>query len=238
MWTARTPWAGCGGLRPLAGRVAIVLGCGGTGAGIATALAAAGAGVVVAGRDPAGLAEEITVSGGDALAVPADPAVPGSVQRLVDQTLGAYGRLDAAVNALTAGGDDRPTPLTAVAAGDYDATVRGALCGVFCAMKYEIRAMAAGGGGAVVNLTPTDARRPLAGFAARAAAGHGVVGMSRAAAAENAAAGVRVNVLLGGGPPAEIAAVAVWLCSPLSAWVSGVVFPTNEREDVSPCGSA
>lgn len=224
----------------MAGRVAIVLATGGTDAAVARALAAAGAGVVVAGPDrdrPAVLAEEITAAGGDALAVPADGTVPGSVQRLVDQTLGAYGRLDAAVN-VVAGGRGGPTPLRAVAAHDYDAALRETLCAVFCAMKYEMPALAAGGGGAVVNLTDADARRPVAGFAARAAAAHGVVGLTRAAAAEYADAGVRANVLVAGGPPGDVAAIAVWLCSPLSAYVNGTVFPTDEREDMSPCVSA
>lgn len=241
MSTARTPWAGCGGdRRPLAGRVAIVLADGGQDTAVARALAAAGAGVVVAGPDRdrlAVLTERIAATGGDALAVPADAGIPGSVQRLVDQTMGAYGRLDAAVNAVRMSGD-RPTPLASVPAGDYDTALREMLCGVFCAMKYELPAMAAGGGGAVVNLTHADARRPVSGFAARAAAGHGVVGLTRAAALEYADAGVRANVLVAGGPQDDVAALAVWLCSPLSAYVSGVVFPTDEKEDMSPCVSA
>lgn len=231
--------------RLLAGRVVVILADDGpddvgSRAVVARALAAAGAGVVVAGRDRgrlAELAEQITSGGGDALAVPADVAVPGSVQRLVDMTMGAYGHLDAAVNVLPHGGD-RPTPLTALVVDEYDAAVRRTLSGVCCAMKYEMRAMAAGGGGAVVNLTAADPRRPVAGFAARAAAGHGVVGLTRVAAVEGADARVRVNVLVAGGPPADVAALAVWLCSPLSAYVSGVVFPTDEREDLTPCVSA
>ncbi|HEX6444893.1 MAG TPA: SDR family oxidoreductase [Streptosporangiales bacterium] len=227
--------------RLLAGRVAIVLGGGGTEAAVARALAAAGAGVVVAGRDPddgpAALVEEITATGGDALAVAADGSVPDSVRRLVEQTLGAYGRLDAAVNLVTRH-DDAPTPLRAVAAGDYDAALRETLYAAFCAMRYEMPAMAAGGGGAVVNLTDADARRPTSGFTVRAAAAHGVVGLTRAAAAEYADAGVRANVLVAGGRPGDVAAIAVWLCSPLSAYVNGTVFPTHEREDISPCVSA
>lgn len=241
MGTAQKAWAGCdGGNRPLAGRAVLVLAGRGTDAWLARALAAAGAGVVAAGPDGdrvAALAGEITAAGGDALAVPADVTVPGSVQRLVDQTMGAYGRLDAAVN-LVAHRDDGPAPLTTVAMDHYDGVVRGTLSGVFCAMKYEIPAMAAGGGGAVVNLTSADARRPVAGFAARAAAGYGVVGLTRAAALEHADAGVRANVLVTGGPAADVAALAVWLCSPLSVYVSGVVFPTDEREGKSPCVSA
>lgn len=239
MCTARAPRVGADE-RSLADRVVVVLAGDGPETAVACALAGAGASVVLAGRERdrlAATADEITTGGGDVLAVPAEVTEPGSVQRLVEQTMGAFGRLDAAVNAVTADAAG-PTPLPAVPVGAYDAALRGMLRGVFCAMKYEIPAMAASGGGAIVNLTHTDGRRPVAGHAARAAAASGVVGLTRAAALECADARVRANVLVAGGSAADAAALAVWLCSPLSAYVTGAVFPTNEREDVSGCASA
>jgi NAD(P)-dependent dehydrogenase (short-subunit alcohol dehydrogenase family) len=86
----------------LAGAVVIVTGASrGIGATTARALSDAGASVVLAARDEralAAVAEEISDSGGRALAVPTDVGDPASVCRLVEQTLGAYGRLDAAFN--------------------------------------------------------------------------------------------------------------------------------------------
>lgn len=243
MCGARMPWTGAGGERLLAGLVATVVGDGEHTEAVVSALAGAGASVVVAGRERnrlAALAERVGADGGDVLAVPVDVTDPGSVQRLVDQTLGAYGRLDAAVNAVPFPGAG-PTRLTALPVAEYDDALRGMLRGVFCAMKYQIPAMAARGGGAVVNLTHSDGRRPVAGYAARAAAASGVVGLTRAAALEYGDAGVRANVLLAGGSAADtapMASTAVWLCSPLSVYVTGAVFPTDEREDMYRCVSA
>src|SRR5262245_51594042 len=105
---------------PLARRVAMVTGASrGIRAATARALSAAGAAVVVAARtEPAlrAVADDIDAGGGQALAVPTDVGDPASVGRLVEQTMGAYGRLDAAVNN-AAGGGHRPTPLAELAVG-------------------------------------------------------------------------------------------------------------------------
>ncbi len=152
---------------PLAGRVAIVVGASrGIGAATSRALSRAGAAVVVAARSEqalSALAEQITAGDGRALAVPTDVTDPASVRRLVEQTLGAYGRLDAAVNNAAAGGR-RPTPLAEVAIEDYDTELSVSLRGVFLAMKYEIPAMLEGAAARSSTCPPPAAWRPSVGW--------------------------------------------------------------------------
>lgn len=84
----------------LSGRTVMITGASRTaGAAAAHALSRAGASVVLAGDDPAAeaLAAELNAAGGDAVTVPTDLTSPVSVRRLVEQTLGAFGRLDAVV---------------------------------------------------------------------------------------------------------------------------------------------
>ncbi len=82
--------------------------------------------------------------------VPTDVTHFTSVGRLVDRTLTAFGRLDAAVN--NAGGGHQPTPLADVTVADFDDAVAVSLRGTFLAMKHEIPAMCEAGGGAIVNM--------------------------------------------------------------------------------------
>jgi NAD(P)-dependent dehydrogenase (short-subunit alcohol dehydrogenase family) len=242
---------------PLDGRVAIVTGASrGIGAATARALSDAGARVVLASRDERALhaiAEDIICGGGSAIVVPTDVRYPESVSRLVEQTLGAYGRLDAAVNN-AAGGGHRPTPLAEVAVGDFDSAIAVSLRGVFLAMKYEIPAMLRGGGGTIVNMSSTAAQHPVAGLAGYVSAKSALSGLTRTAALDYAAAGVRVNALAPGpvltenlqhaGPdaqravagsvpmrrlarPEEVAAAAVWLCGPDAGFVTGTTLTVD-----------
>jgi NAD(P)-dependent dehydrogenase (short-subunit alcohol dehydrogenase family) len=242
---------------PLAGRVALVTGASrGIGAATARALSDAGASVALAARDERALhalAEDITGRGGSAIVVPTDVRYPESVSRLVEQTLGAYGRLDAAVNN-AAGGGHRPTPLADVAVDDFDSAIEVSLRGVFLAMKYEIPAMLQGGGGAIVNMSSTASQHPVGGLAGYVSAKAALTGLTRTAALDYAAAGVRVNALAPGpvltenlqqaGPraqqavadsvpvrrlarPEEVAAAAVWLCGPHAGFVTGTTLTVD-----------
>jgi NAD(P)-dependent dehydrogenase (short-subunit alcohol dehydrogenase family) len=243
--------------RPLDGRVALVTGASrGIGAATARAMADAGAKVVLAARDEGALrvvAGDIAARGGSAIVVPTDVRHPESVSRLVEQAVGAYGRLDVAVNNAAAGGPG-PTPLADLAIDDFDDAIAVGLRGVFLSMRYEIPAMLRTGGGAIVNMSSTAARRPVGGLAGYVAAKSALEGLTRVAALDYAADGVRVNALAPGpvrteqldrageaarqrvagsvparrlGHPAEVAAAAVWLCGPDSAFVTGTVLAVD-----------
>jgi NAD(P)-dependent dehydrogenase (short-subunit alcohol dehydrogenase family) len=138
---------------------------------------------------------------------------------------------------------------------DYDRTVAVNLKGVWLGMKYELRQMVSqGGGGAIVN---TSSAAGLVGFAlvgVYSATKHGVVGLTKTAAAEYAEAGIRVNAICPGvirttllerltpeeiaagvagqaikrpAEPHEIAAAVVWLCSDEASFVTGAALPVD-----------
>ena len=141
----------------LNGKVAIITGASrGIGAASARIFAASGAKVVLAARDAgaiATVAKDILSKGGQAVAVPTDVGDPVSVERLVQQTIDAYGRLDAAFN--NAGDGHMPTALADIKVEDFERAIRVNLTGVFLSMKYEIPAMLRNGGGAIVNMSST-----------------------------------------------------------------------------------
>ena len=239
----------------LSGKVAIITGASrGIGAAAARTFAAAGATVVLAARDEqalAAVAENISASGGQALAVPTDVGDPTSVERLVAQTLDAYGRLDAAFN--NAGDGHMPTPLADIAVDDFDRVVRVNLKGVFLCMKYEIPAMLKGGG-AIVNMSSTAGLRGVRGIAGYVASKHGIIGLTKAAALDYAAQNIRVNAVAPGpirtdrisglseearepivravpmgriGRPEEVGTLAAWLCSDQAGFITGATIPID-----------
>jgi len=246
------------GSRPtLEGRVAIVTGASrGIGAATARAFVAAGAAVALAARDGAALAAlaaELSSEGGRAIAVPTDVADRASVERLVDQTVDAFGRLDLAFNN-AAGGGQAPTPLADLPVDAFDSAVAITLRGVFLSMKYEIPAMLETGGGAIVNMSSTAGIEAVGGLAAYVSSKHGVVGLTKVAALDYAERGVRVNALAPGpiltdrlaeageemqkragmampmrriGQVQEVAAAVVWLCSDQASYITGVTLPID-----------
>ncbi|NEB09402.1 SDR family oxidoreductase [Streptomyces coelicoflavus] len=181
-----------------AGRTALVTGAA-SGIGLATArrLGAGGANVVVADFNAEGAekaAAELTAQGVRAAAVELDVTRPESVEAAVRFTVDTYGGLDLAVNNAGIGGPSAPT-------GEYDVdayqrVVHTNLDGVFYSMRYELPAMLAGGrGGSIVNVASILGSVGFAGSPAYVAAKHGVVGLTKAAAAEYAAQGVRINAV-------------------------------------------
>ncbi|NEC96125.1 SDR family oxidoreductase [Streptomyces albidoflavus] len=180
-----------------AGRTALVTGAA-SGIGLATArrLGQGGARVVIADYNAEGAASAAAAlrdESVEASAVTVDVTDPASVEAAVRFAQDTYGALHLAVNNAGIGGESAPT-------GDYDIdvwnrVVRTNLDGVFYSMRYEIPALLAAGGGAIVNTASILGSVGFAGSPAYVAAKHGVVGLTKAAATEYAAQGVRINAV-------------------------------------------
>ncbi|TDK24299.1 glucose 1-dehydrogenase [Luteimonas aestuarii] len=187
---------------PLTGKVALVTGAS-SGLGEATALrfAELGAGVVLAARRAErceALAARIVASGGIAHAVRADMASATDVQAMVATTLERFGRLDCAVNNAGVAGPMR-TPLAEVSEADWDAVIDVNLKGTWRCMKHEIPAMLAGDGGAIVNVASIYGLKPSdVGHSTYAASKHGVIGLTRSAAADYGQCALRINAVAPG----------------------------------------
>ena len=186
-------------LLDLTGKVAIVTGsASGMGRETARYFAAAGASVIVADRDEApaqAVAVELRDSGAKALAVRVDIADEASVIGLMERTVAAFGGLDILVN--NAAIQDR-AKLEDITVEFWDRVQSVNLRGTFLCLREAARIMRdQGRGGAVVNVASTSAVHPvMVGLTAYAAAKAGVTALTRNAALELAAAGIRVNAVL------------------------------------------
>lgn len=172
-----------------------------TGIGNATAKAFAreGATVVVSGRhDDAGarLVSELKELGSEAVFIPADVRHEEDLRALVDQTVEKFGRLDVAVN--NAGTEGQPGPVTDQTPESYAATFDTNVLGTLLSMKHEIRAMQAQGSGAIINISSVLGQAAYPGASVYTASKHAVEGLTKAAALEGAAFGVRVNAVAPG----------------------------------------
>jgi len=251
----RHPFADLRSSGLLNGKVAIITGGSrGIGAASARIFAASGARVVLAARDKnaiATVAKDILSAGVQAVAVPTDVGDPVSVERLVQQALDAYGRLDAAFN--NAGDGHMPTPLADVKVEDFERAIRVNLTGVFLSMKYEIPAMLRnGGGGAIVNMSSTAGLNGVKGIAGYVAGKHGIIGLTKTAALDYAQHNIRINAVAPGpiltdrlkqlknrdqvalavpirriGQPEEVAYTAAWLCSEQASFITGATIPID-----------
>jgi len=241
---------------PMSGRVALVAGASkGIGAATAEAFAAAGAAVVLAARDTTALkdvADRIEARGGRALAVGTDVTDVGSMRHLVDQALSAFGRLDAAFNNASAG--PMPAPLADIDPDEFDLGIATNIRGTFLGMKFQIPAMQASGGGAIVNMASIAGLNGTANLAAYVAGKAGIIGLTKVAALDYADQGIRVNVVAPGpiltyhleaagsqaqrgaamstpmrriGTTAEVARTVLWLCSEESSFITGTVLPID-----------
>jgi NAD(P)-dependent dehydrogenase (short-subunit alcohol dehydrogenase family) len=244
------------GDQPMSGQVALVAGASkGIGAATAAEFAAAGAAVVLAARDVAALrsvAGDIESRGGRALAVGTDVTDPGSVRRLVEQTLETFGRLDAAFNNATAG--PLPAPLADIDPDEFDLGMATNIRGTFLGMKFQIPALLASGGGAIVNMASLAGVTGVANLAAYVAGKAGIIGLTKVAALDYADQGIRVNAVAPGpilthhleaagpqaqrgaalatpmrrvGTVAEVARAVRWLCSEQSSFITGTVLPID-----------
>ena len=177
-----------------------------TGIGRATALAFAkeGARIVVSGRHGeagAALAAELRGLGAEAEFVRADVRHEDDVRNLVDQAVARFGRLDIAVN--NAGTEGKPGPVTELTEAAYAAMFETNVLGTLLGMKHELRVMQAQGSGSIVNISSTMGERGAANMALYAGSKHAVEGITKSAAIEAAAFGVRVNAVAPG--PTETA---------------------------------
>jgi len=211
--------------------------------------------VVLAARDTTALkavADGIAARGGRALAVGADVTDTGSVRDVVDQAVSVFGRLDAAFNNASAG--PLPAPLADIDPDEFDLGIATNVRGTFLGMKFQIPAMLASGGGAIVNMASIAGLNATANLAAYVAGKAGISGLTKVAALDYADQGIRVNVVAPGpirtyhieaageqairaasmstpmrrmGTSAEVAQTVLWLCSDEASFITGTVIPVD-----------
>jgi len=236
------------------GKVALVTGAG-SGLGLATAKAFAesGASVVLADSNEmaaGSAAKELTAQGHKVLAIRCDVADDAQVEAMVQQTVAAFGRLDAAYN--NAGIQNILAETADSSRNDYDRVMAVNLRGVWSCMKFELQQMRRQGSGAIVNCSSLGGLVGGAGRGTYHAAKHGVLGLTKSAALEYAARGIRINAICPGliqtpmsdqmiasgqaealdtlrkavpmervGRAEEIADAVLWLCSSAASYVTG-----------------
>jgi NAD(P)-dependent dehydrogenase (short-subunit alcohol dehydrogenase family) len=238
------------------GQVALVTGAG-SGMGLATARAFAEAGAAVALVDRNAeqvevAAQALTSAGHHAISIVCDVSDEARAKAAVGRTVAEWGRLDMAYN--NAGILGPMCEMSEETSEGYDATQGVNLRGVWTFMKHELLQMKKQGSGAIVNCSSLGGLVGLPGRAAYHASKHGVIGLTKSAALDVAANGIRINAVCPGcidtpmgaeidpdamkvflkeqpigrmGRPEEVAAAVLWLCSPGASMVVGVALPVD-----------
>lgn len=240
------------------GKVALVTGgAAGIGRSCALLFAQAGANVLIADIDEKGCQETVDLlkkENVEAEYTITDVSKPEECQAMVKRAVERFGGLHCAVNNAGIGGEQNAT--ADLSTKGWERTININLNGVFYCMKYEIPAMLESGGGAIVNMASILGNVGFQGASAYVAAKHGVVGLTKAAALEYSAQGIRVNAVGPGfiktqmisdleqdpdayemlvsrhpigrlGESEEVAEMALWLCSDRSSFVTGSYYPVD-----------
>lgn len=241
------------------GRVVIVTG-GASGMGRATAIrfGACGAKVaVVAGHNLAGaqeVADLIKSGGGEAIALRCDVSSEAEVEAMVNTVVETWGSIDYAFNNAGTGPDGVRIPfgpLTELTEAIWDKTMDTNAKGVFLCMKHELRQMLKQGTPcSIVNTASIGGLHMAPGFGAYGPSKAAIIALTQLAARENAAAGIRVNVVCPGptegtilmdnskaanggkdqrdvipmgkmGTTEDVANAVLWLCSPYAGHITG-----------------
>ncbi len=171
----------------------------GMGSAAALAFARAGARLVLGARrelEGEAVARQARDLGAEAVFVQADMTREVDIQRLVKTAVDRYGRLDAAFNNAGTGGT--AAPFADQTSENYDLVMNTNVKGVFLSMKYEIAAMLANGGGAIVNNASMGALIGFQNLAPYIASKHAVMGLTKTAALEYFPKGIRINAVLPG----------------------------------------
>jgi NAD(P)-dependent dehydrogenase (short-subunit alcohol dehydrogenase family) len=239
-------------------KVALITGAtSGIGRATAIAFAQAGARVAIAGRrveEGAQVVREIEQTRGEALFVRTDVSREADVQALVTKTMERFGRLDFAFN--NAGVFLDAGPITETTDDVFDRTMNINVRGVFYGMKHQIPAILKSGGGAIVNNASALGLRVIPNAAIYNASKFAVIGLTKSAAVEFSAQGVRINAVCPAvietdinaamradaaghdfmiskhpigrfGKVEEIAAPVLFLCSPGAGFTTGIALPVD-----------
>lgn len=184
----------------LRGRTAFITGAGsGLGLALAEALAAGGANIVAADIAPHKLeatCDRVHAHGTRVLPIALDVAEPASARRAIGQALETLGRLDILVNNA---GTDMTRPIDELSEHDWLRVIGTNLNGPFWLAKYAAAHMRGAGGGHIVNIASTAAKRAWPNAAAYHASKWGLLGLSRALHAELRPHGIRVTAVIAGG---------------------------------------
>ena len=238
------------------GQVALVTGASsGMGLVTAQAFAEAGASVVLVDRNAAKLnaaVETLTAAGHRAIAIVCDVSDEAQAKAAVERTVAEFDRLDMAYN--NAGILGPMCEMSSETAEGYDEVQAVNLRGIWTFMKHELLQMKKQGSGAIVNCSSLGGLVGLPGRAAYHASKHGVIGLTKSAALDVAAQGIRVNAVCPGcidtpmgeeidpaamkeflkgqpigrfGRSDEVAAAVLWLCSPGASLIVGVALPVD-----------